>query len=430
MQRRKLTISLLGPWGSNKSATYTKCYFSFPTTYPSSAAPKISFEKTACLHDDIMTKLGADLATITEGFLSRQRSSLETVLRYILGEQNLEESLSWMIKAQGSFDPDSKIELDFSSSDEEDETLGKYVGPLLDMDGSDLMVAKANTQNSPPLPKACGALWADDGRLVCFFPPKQEQEASLLNLSLRTSERSSKQRTSIFEGFGRFHNQAQSKRQATSTLETIESGDSDLGESLSSSPESSISSDDIGIPRHHFMPSMAWRGDTSEGFLGVSIDESLKSSGDPGDIKSTISKEKNFVSIHDFSELLPSRKSLAKHYIVGRGSESCAHNARIAREMGDSELADVWCFAELLIQDKVPLMAMDDAEDFAHLGGARSSQVDPILIVAQRASSKLRFKDSAVDLSFDDKKKASVVTRAPIKWGHHPFGRNTFVRDL
>lgn len=434
MQRRSIVVSLTGPWGFDKTTTFIKARIEFPPSYPEGVAPSVSLERCAVLDEHVVTKIGSETSVISASFLSCRRSSLEAILRYLLGEQTLEESLLWLKKRQQSVDLDSTIEADFSSSDEDDETLEQYAGPQADdTGGSDSLIIKSRPQNNPPLPQACGAFWADNGRLVCFFPPKQDKEHSFLDLSLKSGERTSKSQKFISEGFGRFHNSSHRKRQAASTLETIESGgsDSESSSSASSSSNSFSASDDIGLPRHHFMPSMAWRGDASETFPGLSLDESQKSSSGVERSRSTFSKGKNFVSIHDHSDLLPARKALAQQYLIGSGSHGFLHNAEIAREMGDGDLADVWLFVDLLLQDKVPLEVMNHSRGYGNAQTVDPPALDPVLVVARRALSKLRSKDSAIDLSFDEiEDETSIAARASVKWGDHPYARRFLVDAL
>ncbi len=432
MQRRKIIVSMTGPWGTDNRPTYVKAYIEFSPSYPDAVMPSVSLEKTADLGEDVANKLSSDVSEITANFLSRQRSSLEAILRYLLGEQSLEESLLWLKKRQQSLELDSALEVGLSSSDEDDEMLEKYAGSKVDdMESSNPMIAKSRTQNNPPLPKACGALWADDGRLVCFFPPRQDKESSLLGLNFKADERSSKTRKSIFEGFGRFNGTSYRKRQTGSTLETIESGGSDSEEYLSSSSGTSSASDDIGLPRHHFMPSMAWRGDASEALPYVSLNESQKSSNGMEKAKSTSSREKNFVSIHDYRDLLPAKECLARNYIIGNGSRGNRHNADTARETGDVILADVWLFVDLILQDNVPLEVMNHGQSFDRTRDTDTPAIDPILMIARRASSKLTVKDSAIDLTFDGTQKEHPLTApASIKWGHHPLSRRYLVDAL
>ena len=433
MQRRKVTVSLTGPWGLDQSSTYIRARIEFPYAYPDAIAPNVVLDKTAAIEDEVFDKVSKDTADIAGKFQSRQRSSLEAILRYLLGEQNFDESLQWLKKRQLSVELDSAAEVDFSSSDEDDEVLGKYSVPRPnDMESSDLMV-RLGAQNNPPLPKACGAMWADNGLLVCFFPPKHEEEPSLLGLSLRAGERSAKGRKSIFEGFGRFENTSR-KRQPTSTLETIESGDSSYDGSFASSSSSSSSSsvsDDIGFPRHHFLPDVAWRGDASEALQGVTLDESQKSSSGVEKSRALSSKKRNFISIQDHSDLLPSKRYLAHYYSLGNTSQDCLHNANVAQTNGDKDLADVWHFVSLILQDKVPVelvnldWTLDDAQN------PDTHSLDPVVVVAQRLTSKVESNDSAIDLSFDDSEKNSpMAVRASVKWGQHPFARRHLVNAL
>ena len=412
-------MSLSGPWGPGNDTTYLQSHIDFPSTYPDSASPTFSFEKTASLSDETLTKIYTDIGLITASFVSRQRSSLEATLRYLLGEQTLEESLLWLKKRE-SVDLDSTRDLDSSSSDDDDEIVGTYGDPQANsMEASDPMIATSNARYNVPLPKACGALWADDGRLVCFFPSKSDQESSLLEMSIRASDRSSRKGKTMFEGFGRLQNTSSRQRRHASTLETIESGDSDFEESSTSS-DSSSSSDGLGLPQHHFLPTMAWRGNVLETPPGVSLDDSQKSSGGSGLEKSSTSKGSIFISIHAFADLLPAKQALAEGYVIGKGSIGSIQNAQVAHESGNSDLADVWSFVNLLLQDIVPLELIGSPRDNAS-----------IMIVARCAVSRLKAKDSAIDLSFDGlQEQKTPIKSASVKWGDHPFGRRWFVDSL
>lgn len=421
MHRRRIQVSLSGPWGPEKSSTYLKACIDFPTNYPSAAALSLTLERTASLSDETTDQIYMDAKLIASSFMSQQKSSLEAIVCYILGERNLEESLLWLKKRQESVDLESTQDLDLSSSDEEDEDLGRYAGEQTEsMEASDPMIALLNAQYNVPLPKACGALWAEDGRLVCFFPPKQEKESSLLDLSIKASDRSSRSRRNIFEDFGRFNNDSARQKRGASTLETIESGDSDPEYSSASLSSSPSSSDSMGLPGHYFMPSMAWRGDMSEAHQGPTLDDSQKSSGDTGVAKPSVMVSSNYVAIHNLMQLLPAKKHLATAYTIHGGSGGCAQNSRVARESGDLDLADVWSFVELIIQEKVPLEAKVIPGSNAH-----------VVNVARRAAPRLKPRDSAIDLSFDaaqEDKQPSL--RGSVKWGNHPLGRRWFVDSL
>ena len=413
-------MSLSGPWGPENDATYLKCRIDFPSTYPDTASPIFSLEKTALLSDETLNRMNSGIGLITNSFVTRQRSSLEVTLRYLLGEQTLEESLIWLEKRE-SIDLDLTQDLDSSSSDDDDEALGGYVDCQDNMMGTgDSMAAISNAQYNVPVPKACGALWADDGRLVCFFPAKIERDSSLLEMSLRASDRFSRKSKTMFEGFGRLQNISSRPRRYASTLETIESDKSDSEECSTSSSDSSASSDGIGLPQHHFLPTMAWRSDLHEALAGISLEDSQKSSGGSRLGKSLDSKGSMIVSIHVFADLLPTKEILAERYIIGNGSIDFAQNAEIARETGDFDLADVWALVDLLLQDKVPLALMHAT----HIN-------DSIIAVARRAVSSLGSKNNTIELSFDEKQEqVPAINSVSVKWGQHPFGRRWFVDSL
>lgn len=421
MQRRRIQVSLSGPWGPEKSSTYFKARIDFPSNYPNAAAPALNLIQTASISDETTGHIYTDAKSIGSSFMSHKRTSLEAILRYLLGERTLEESLLWLNKRQESVDLESTQDLDLSSSDDEDEGLGRYAGEQNEgMEASDPMIAVSNAQYNVPLSKACGALWAEDGRLVCFFPPKQEKEPSILDMSIKTSDRSSGSRKNIFEDFGRLQNESARQKRGPSTLETIESGDSDPEYSSAFSSSSSSSSDNMGLPRHHFMPSMAWRGDTFDAHHWPAVDDSQKSSGDTRFAKSTVTVSGNYVAIHDLTELLPAKKHLAKAYTIHDGSSGCARNSRIARESGDLDLADVWSFVELIIEEKVPLESK-----------VISGSDAPVVVVARRAASRLKPMNSAIDLTLDAAQEDKTPNlRGSVKWGNHPLGRRWFVDSL
>ena len=420
MQRRRIQVSLSGPWGPEKSFTYLKARIDFPIDYPTFAALSLTLEQTASLSEEMADHIYGDVRSIASTFLSQQRNSLEVILRYLLGERSLKDCLLLLEKHQKSVNFESAQDMDLSSSDEEDEGLGPYAGDQANgMEASDPMIAVSDAQYNAPTRKSCGAFWAEDGRLVCFFPYKQGTGSSLLDLSFKTSDRSSGSRRTAFEDFGRLYNDPARQKRGASTLETIESGDSDSDYSSGFSSSSSSSSDNMELPRHHFMPSMAWRPSMSEAHLEHAVDDSQRSSGDTGFAKSTVVAG-NYVVIYDPTELLPAKKSLAKAYTIHDGSSGCAHNSRVATENGDLEIADVWSLLELIIKEDVPL----ESKVFP-------GSDEPVMVIANRAAARLKSKDSTVDRSFNAAhEKHKAVSLGSVKWGHHPLGRRWFVDAL
>lgn len=377
------------------------------------------------MSNERLALISTELEMIVDTYLNHQKSSLEAIIRYLLGEQNLEESLSWLQQRRESNDLALAQDPALSSSDEDDEELGTIANLQSQrMEMSEGTIAVSNAQYNVPLPKACGALWADDGRLVCFFPPKEDRKPSLLDsLSLRTSERSSRSRKTIFEGFGRLQNGSIIPKRVASTFETIGDGDSDFEESSTSSSGSSPSSEGNDVLRHHFLPSKGWRGSLAETQDALSVDDSHKSSGGAGNTQSATLKSNNYIALHDCSDLLPSKQNLARNYVIsGEGSDCCEVNAQVAEENGDSDLASVWRLLTLLLRDEVPLEMLQHPY---HDDG-----VDSILVIARRTASPFNFNDSAVDLSFDTSEYMTARNKGRIKWGYHPLGRKWLVDSL
>ena len=425
MQFRFVVVSFSGPWGSENSSIHIKCRIEFPIKYPISTAPKFEFEHTTMMSDDAVARTSTELEKIANAYLMYQKSSLEATLRYLLGEQTLEESLNWLHQRRESNDLDIAHDSALSSSDEDDEQLGRTASQQNQgMDMSDDAIAASNAQYNVPLPKACGALWAEDGRLVCFFPPKEDKAHSLLDsLSFRTSDRLSKSRKTIFEGFGRLHNESIIPKRLT-TRETVGDDDSDFEDSYTSSSGSSTFSDGNGLLRNHFLPSMAWRGSLAETQDALSLDDSHKSSGGAGITQSALAKSGNYISIHDCCSILPSKRSLAREYTInGKGADCCESNAQTAEKSGDSDLASIWLLVAMLLKDEVPLETMQ--HPFI------TENADPIMVVARRIPPSLRSRDSAVDLSFDSAEEATQLRKkGSVKWGYHPFGRRGLVNSL
>lgn len=351
--------------------------------------------------------MNSELQQVANAYISGQRNSLEAMLRYLLGEQSLEESLAWLKERPDHNDLDLIQDPESSSSDEDDEEAGMYTNAHAQgMDMSDGMIAVSNAQYNFPLPRVRGALWSGDGYLVCFFPPK-DKAPSLLDLSLKNNDRTSRSHKIISEGFGRFHNKSPTPRNKASTLETIESDESDSDSSISSSGSSS-SSDLFGVPPHHFVRSSAWRGDTSETQKAHSVEDSQLSS---GPAKSSGAKSYSSISIHDFRDLLPAKKYYAQEYLIG-GPNCCHHNAEVAARLGNQDLADAWDFVNLVLQARVPLSTM-----------LHPQRDESIMVVARNTLSILRSREhKAKPKSGTSGTRTACATKGGIKWGYNPFG--------
>ncbi|KAL8919598.1 MAG: hypothetical protein Q9172_004926 [Xanthocarpia lactea] len=421
MDDRQIVLSLHGPWGSGRASVFVKCSIEVPLRYPNVEPPWVTIESTAEMTDESILQATSEVQLIAQAYQERHRHSLEAILRYLLGEQSYDDTLALLqaLPDRSGLGLDGQGEL--SSSDDDEESDHQYANiQVPGLESSDAMIAISNAQYNVPLPNACGALWADDGRLVCFFPPKEERPPSFMQpLNFKAGEWTSKNRRSVLEGFGKLQSGSSISKMASSKISATESGDSDFDDSSESSSDSSSSTENR-TSHLRLMPTMAWREGIHESTRALSVDESQRSSGPSGLPKSTMLNSKNFVSIRDCAELLPAKRALAVEYRVDSTGECCVHNAAVARKYGELDLADIWESLNLIIQDEVPLERI-------HI----SSKYDPILVVARRAVSPLHPKDSAIDLSYDShEEEHKTELKGRVYWGAHPFGSRWLVEAL
>lgn len=411
---RYVKVSLNGPWTPDGKLAFLQLSLNFPRDYPEASLPSFQLERTSALPDEKVAKLEDALRTIATACLVHRRGCLEAVLSYLLGERDLQESTEWLtIGKDGLLDEQAD-----SSSDDEDGLLGELVSSEsqnLDPEGnmgSGILSANANV----PLPRTCGGLWAPDGRLVCFFPPKEEPKSMLQHAAFAESNRFRGNR-GIFEGFGRLHINSPEPRNKGKSLEDDDDSHSDDASSTSSSSSSSSSGVPDMVPSR-FRPPAAWHGGSLrfQNPKTNSTDGSLPAS-TGFNRKVTYAKNRTIVALHSLDSLHPSKRFLASGYLIfGDGPSLCAHNAGVAARH-DMELASVWEFVKLLLQDSVPVDVLQLA-----------NREDSILVLAKRV---IKRKDSGLDLSFDEPKhEYKEQGSASVKWGNHPFARRWLIQRL
>ena len=394
----------------------------FPNGYPTEELPSFTVEKTATITASIASKLGEDVHAISTVYLAYQRGSLEAVTRYLQGEQTMDELIAWTKGGQEDTISLFPEDDDSSSSDEEDGLRTFLDGPATELGLSTEILSSSNANANVPLPKACGAVWADNGRLVCFFPPKEEKSQSLLgSLGLPGVTMVSKSRKNIFDGFGNFHITAPNARSKFSSMKTFDSEDvdseSDSDTSYSSSSRSSTPSRGVSSFRQRMPLNPILRGEVLH--LSGAIDDSQRSVGSLSVSRSAVNNSKTILSIHNLECLLPSRRVLAEKYLLS-GPNACQHNAKIAREHGLFHIAEVWCLIDMIIRDEVPLNSYTDTE----------KSLAFLLPTPSALSTKLRSSGS-VDVSLHKNSQSnSSSSRSSIKWGQHPMGSGFLVQAL
>ncbi|KAJ5166162.1 uncharacterized protein N7482_004943 [Penicillium canariense] len=410
VRQRKISISLNGPWGTDGTSLFLKVDIKFPVSYPKTAIPTFSFQKTAAVTDELSRRVTAELRTIAETYMSRKRGCLEGAVRYLLGESSLEESIAWILGETGdSVKSPINGELEEGESSDEDE-VGMTQSQELGMSSELLRPVNANVM--VPVAKGCGALWANDGRLVCFFPPKKDKSTELFdNIGFKEMSRLSRT-DKVFEGFGRLQTSSPGPRM-TGTITSTDDGVSDYSDDSYSETSSSSGSSDMlpGLPAR-FQAPQTWR---SAGSIGIykprSTDNSQRSTGGAGTAKFS-DAPRNVVSIHDLSDLLPVKRELASKYrICGKGTDVCAHNAAVALDAGCYELAQIWGLIKLILHvRRKPPSPLD-----SRMGRKRTQEGINSMNTSQITEKGELYKELA----------GSVI-----RWGDHPMGSHWLVPAL
>ncbi|KAK7549345.1 WD repeat protein [Phyllosticta citricarpa] len=378
--KRTATVTLNGPWGENGDPVFMRISIRFPPNYPVSATPDCKIEKTTSfISPETEDRLESEIKALAEVYKNRKRGSLDAIISYLLGERGLEESISWLSEAgEGASSVDEE-----SSSDEEDEVGGDFSGtPAMEMSGTDIL-GPVNANANVPLPKQCGAIWAPDGRLITFFPPKPEPKPMFSNLATLSSDSRTYKSKRIFEMLGRLKTASpEPDRKDSSTMSHDDAESQGSWETSSSSSSGSPVMGGIsGIA-----PPVAWRGGP------LKFQRSSQHSSAGYESRPSAPKPKSIITIHDFADLLPAKRELAEDYeIFGEGPSVCNHNAKVAREHGYADLADIWNLVGLILANEK--------------------------------------RDSGLDLSYDE---PDAVTRPKlkgrVKWGNHPFAQALVAR--
>ncbi|KAF3078166.1 hypothetical protein TWF569_003344 [Orbilia oligospora] len=435
VNNRTCLMSFSGPWGLSSQWVFLRCSVHFPAHYPSPGAnPIFQVEKTTKIMDDKLEEIYMQLKRIADSYLEHGKFCLEACLSFLLGER-AEDAMYWGGK-RGPGAPE-----DESSSDED---IGSALarGPDQGPPGLKQLIRK-NNKGSVPLAKACGAMWSETGKLVCFFPPKEEQPVKSLISILNFSERlrdpfADKSSRRLFESFGRLQSSTIRNLRPVSATGVDESGDeversgsSDLGSSSAS--EELVYSVARWKERHEFRTASSRnRNDSTDrstqaGNEGRSIQRSagtsqLKTSHNFNKpdlpFTSTVGSRKqhqNYIAIHDYSHLLPSNRELAEDYaIYGTGTDVCKHNASIAGTWKQWDIRDTWKLAELVLCKEIPLELSSD------LPGK-----DPMLVVSPQWRNLGSHTGTPQHPSPG---KDEFYGR--VKWGNHPGGGIWLVEKL
>ncbi|KAK3394261.1 hypothetical protein B0H63DRAFT_426202 [Podospora didyma] len=419
MDALTLNASLKGPWGENGETIFIKVKVDIPTSYPKVKAPKFLIEKTSFMSDDVHKKIEHELQELANRFLKRKQNCLDVAFTYLLGEVDLENSTSFF-KNVRDLDDELDVLADESSSedDENDIPTGGSASMSQELTAStelDPTTSLAPTQRPAvaPLPRYCGARFSNDGRLVCFFPTKEEKAKGLFAVPAVDTYRERPKGEPTFAGFGRLsHDSPPPKHRFLDDTSATDdqSEESDDSESTSSTDSEPTTVHKISLwyqPGRHFKKT--W-----------SADDSMRSSGGgtgagtgtgTGTSRKKPGKPKNSITIYDLRSELPSKKEFAQEYaIFGDGADVCTHNAIVAGKYGYHDLVHIWNYAAMLLRNDIPLELHE-----------QQHRNESILVIAKEVAGRTR--DGGSQSGSD------INLSGRVRWGHHPLAQK-LIDDL
>ncbi|KAI5948791.1 hypothetical protein KGF57_005189 [Candida theae] len=406
---------------------------------------EFSIEETHELTKEVKLEMESHLEEIAQFYTNKyQQFCLEQCLRYLLGEKvDLDDEA--MVETRGEvMDDDASFLPEVGDEDWVDDLINQQPGfrgyssgedeeyddliPAASVSTSSYKVAPSadtvvsadykgqNSFDSTPIPKGCGAVWAPNGSLVCFFIPKDNQSVTV---SKNSPHKSKSQKHSNLEL------PSTSLDAGSPALEAIDNSDTDSELSEVDNHSETSSSDDYfdddleEILKHDassrsrvpgpLLPDVglgsrfvsggsrhksSLKKFTSHGESLSNYRSSVKNERKKGKHYS-IEEKKNVVVILDFGHLLPNRIELAREYkLVGDTPENLAqYNAKIAAKYGLDEISQVWRILEIILSNN----ARDTFESFG---------------VAKTLNAK-------------DKSNKMLT-----KWGMHPFGYTWLIKEI
>lgn len=412
MDKLSLRASLNGPWGVDGESIFIKVEIDIPSNYPKEKAPKFSIEKTSFMPERTHRRIQREIHELASQFLRRKQNCLEVAFTYLLGEVDLESSTSFF-KNVRDLDDDLDGLADDSSSEDEDTTnpgstsMSQELGIAGEIDTT---LAAPNRAMVPPPPRTCGARFSNTGKLICFFPSKEEKARALFSSAGDIfKDRMKGDGEPFFAGFGRMAQPAGLRQrlpgeETSVTEDQTDASDSDQSSFVSSGSDSeSTSIHNMSIwYRSSRQLKKTWSEDRSVKSSGAGTGTGVGTGTGTGTSRRRIGRPRNVISVHDLSAMLPSKQDLAKEYaIFGDGAEVCEHNSKVAEKFGCLDLMHVWNYLALLLKKGIPLqhVRQQDSED-------------TILVIARQATMK----------SVSSRGTSKLVGR--VKWGDHPLAKS------
>ncbi|EGX95117.1 WD repeat protein [Cordyceps militaris CM01] len=427
MDSLTFNASLTGPWGVDADSIFIKVQIDVPTAYPKHKAPKFTIEKSSFMPEETHKRLQREIHKLANQFLLRKQNCLEVAFTYLLGEVDLETSTTFF-KNVRDLDDDLDGLADDSSSEDEDPAAAGSVSMSQELPNTgevDTTIASHIRAVMPPPPRTCGARFSNDGKLICFFPTKEEKFRALFSSTGEICKDRPKNEP-FFAGFGRLSYE-QNPRQRDNIEEASATDDqSDSDSDRSSSDSSSSDSESTSIHNMNMwyrptrQPKKAWSEDrsvrSSGAGTGTGTGTGIGTATGTGASRRRVIKARNLISIHDLRADLPSKREFAEEYaIFGDGADVCNHNAQVAEKHGFADLSNIWLYLALLLRKGIPLEVL-----------GFNTQRDSILVIARDVVSRVGYIDKnapADPWSHDN----ALLGR--VRWGQHPLAKD-LIADL
>ncbi|EGV65331.1 hypothetical protein PSN45_002519 [Yamadazyma tenuis] len=455
----------------------------------------ISFniEETYDLTSDIKQEMVRNLTDIALFFSNRhQRFCLEPLLRYLMGDKiALDDSLiantplneeTEIIQEVGNEDwaddlidqqPSDTIPTD--DDDDFDDQLSDFMPALNDEEmvnstgslgkdsGEDpatlALEASVNDEvgnankfyDSTPVPKGCGAYWARNGKLVCFFIPKDTEEEDSKALQKFSIFRFTDAGFSVNTANG--DGDDEDVLDKTDKAGTDTDNESEFSEESDSSTTSSdsfvdewddIDEDDlasrfrvpglfktsVGLGNRYVSRTrnMNRPNKNSQGGTASNYKSSLP--GGDSDFQSSKKrknksnkKAKNIVGVFDFSHLIPDKKELAQEYrVLGDSPEKLAkYNSQVALKYGLTEICDTWRLLEMILIKDIEI---NDIHPVYHSSAViQKSNSNSTIAKNVEAMNHLLKINEITKKFFGDQ-------TYRFYWGSHPYGYSWLVKEM
>ncbi|KAI9719509.1 MAG: hypothetical protein M1828_006216 [Chrysothrix sp. TS-e1954] len=412
MSDRMVEVDLQGPWGEGESLVNIQMRVAFSRDYPEASAPFITINRTPEI-EPLHQHLLLSLKMIGEKYVKLHKGCFEALILYLLGDHTLDESVLMLPEGRefpifgldGTSDlSHSSPSLDYTTwSDEDDDAaLGTFSKNGL-LEGSITDFTEARNTNVP-LPATCGARFAPNGQLACFFlSPKKTKDHLQQDLTVDFAR--VKQSLQTFKGIVRSRTRSLPDSESSGSTSPISrSLDIPLVPmgTRASEPNTKISYRNGRWPTYYHLRS-DWIADP----LDTNTELRLTAASEPS----------AYASLVDLSPILPCNKTLAEEYVVaGTPEEISRRNQAVCEKHGYTDLAKAWGLAALIVGDVVPLERVYHDHEATFTMATRAM----VLVTKKDASG-----NSSQQMKFDEPPAIRYpYKRSMIKWGNHPFGRD------